>query len=854
MAKVSGAYARVTGGVSEQVAQDRGPGQHAEQINMISDPVRGLARRHGSRLQHEQKLYAMTASDYNNILLPDTEKHKVFPFFVDGVEFDLIYRTTPPVSAEVDQCFMWAFNKVTRKFIEVVSGVHENIEALKAGGVSSLVNVGKYLFIAGKTIVPTYIGVDEWVAPANQQKLAVWFRGGAYSKTYKVTLTKTDNTKVSKEYKTLSSSYQVELDTSDISATDPSYQKLVNDRVYAWQSAMNAYIGEAAEDITPTNIANKLQALFDADGVTCSVVDGTLVFDDPDFKEVQAEDGGDGTLVRAVGAEVPNTDMLSSIHWAGKIVKVRPKKNDGTDALYLQAIAKDGSAGWTDVSWKEVAGYVMQPSCPFAIATVRPDGKLYVGGDPTELSTISGDATPGFKANEVGDEITSPPPYFMNKKIDYLGLFQDRLAVGSGAVVFFSRPGDYFNWWRTSVLSLDDRDPVEQYALGSEDDTIVSSTTYDKNLVLFGRRNQYAINGRAPVSLKNPIYVLSSFEDAVDANPVNSGNFVFYGTGRNDVTSAHQIQVGTLADSPESFEITQQLDRYIKGNPVEILAVTSPNVIFLRTTAVREQVFVYGYLDTPEGAQRLFDSWSRWTWDKRVGQIVGIGRDSGDILIYTIKHGKDLEGEASVWLSAEAFTLASGISKYPYLDSLRPTPSVTEPDEDSFIHDGIEEPSGIYLGFGMDKGDLAFLGTNIENLNTFAEQYPTTEDDSWTGIDYEAFVTPTNPYMRDKDGKAIVNGRLTLTKVVVSVADTGGFRAFIKTANGVTKTQDYSGRTLGRISNRVGIQPIVTGSVSVLIGKETRECSYSMYAKPLLPFTVTAIEWTGQYLNNTRRV
>jgi len=45
MAKVSGSYASVVRGVSEQVPQDRRPGQHFEQVNMISDPVRGLARR-----------------------------------------------------------------------------------------------------------------------------------------------------------------------------------------------------------------------------------------------------------------------------------------------------------------------------------------------------------------------------------------------------------------------------------------------------------------------------------------------------------------------------------------------------------------------------------------------------------------------------------------------------------------------------------------------------------------------------------------------------------------------------------------------------------------------------------------
>jgi len=62
MAKVSGSIASVVRGVSQQIPEQRVDGQHAEQINMMSDPVTGLARRRGTVMELEQPLFAGTAA------------------------------------------------------------------------------------------------------------------------------------------------------------------------------------------------------------------------------------------------------------------------------------------------------------------------------------------------------------------------------------------------------------------------------------------------------------------------------------------------------------------------------------------------------------------------------------------------------------------------------------------------------------------------------------------------------------------------------------------------------------------------------------------------------------------------
>ena len=60
MAKVSGSYKSLIRGVSEQVPEERLPGQHAAQDNMLSDPVRGLIRRQGSTMIRESAMLTST--------------------------------------------------------------------------------------------------------------------------------------------------------------------------------------------------------------------------------------------------------------------------------------------------------------------------------------------------------------------------------------------------------------------------------------------------------------------------------------------------------------------------------------------------------------------------------------------------------------------------------------------------------------------------------------------------------------------------------------------------------------------------------------------------------------------------
>lgn len=778
-------------------------------------------------------------------LLANTASHRAITFYVDGQDYDLIVRKV----AGTPESFCWAFNRGTRKFIPVRRPPEDAVlDQLIAGGVSASVNIGKYLMLAGNTITPTFTQAKRWDNSENRSYSVVWVRGGAYARTFKITVTTTGGT-FTASYTTKTSSYPNLLDTTDIPSTATDYQKQVNDRVNAWNSAATAWIGQAASDITPSNIAAKLAANLTAAGlVGVSSQDGAVLIRNVFVQSITADDGGDDSLIRAVASDVAAPELVSAVHWAGKVVQVRPKRSGGDDTFYLEAVAKDaGATGWTSVYWRECAGVVTMPQSGIVLATVK-DGALCIAGTRGGMQGLTGVTdVPGYVPSGVGDDITAPVPYFLGKRIDYLGVFQDRLVIGCDAVLLFSRPGDYFNWFRQSALTVADNDPVEQFALGSEDDRITASANYDRSEVFFGGRYWYSVSGLQPLSPKsNGVVKLRKELKANVIDPQASENLVFYCKQTGDYetkrTKLYQIQAGVLADSPEGTDISTQIDSYIAGTPIEVVPFSTPNTVVLRTTGSRQALYTYAYLDAEQGGQRLFDAWSKWTWSDRTGHAVAVSRDDTEMIVYMIR-----QGCGQSWIAAERFSFESALSNRPYLDSLRPVSA----DGTGYFGTGntLGDDAAAAAGKG---GTLQFTGfpyTRIgEFLATPAAAY------GWIGIEYDAMLTPTNPYPRDRNGRAITSGRLTLGTVGILLTDTGGMTVSV-TANGYTVvSKAFNGRVLGDPVNNIGEQPIATTKISAVIAREIRNCSYTIRSVRWLPMTVTGIDWTGQYFNNTRQL
>ncbi|MFN7318329.1 MAG: hypothetical protein ACK5S6_02355, partial [bacterium] len=808
--KVASSYANLIRGVSEQPPHMRLDGQHGEQINMIPDPVLGLVRRWGTRLVAERQT-ALSPAAFA-AMTTDVKTWRTFKYENAGKQYALlIRRDPPPVGSPLPP--MVVYNKTDGVFMDLVRPVSDAaVDALAAGGCSAVAAIGKYVFLAGNTVVPTATTSNLWADATNQSRAVLWVRGGAFSRTFKARAKTTSGTVIEFSYKTPAAAYPGLLDTSSVNplapdlagsstgtgpsvgteselvtapvtgathtlaragsvitnlsvtfyftnsddvqsgefyegvhyslspagvltwlttgpgtglgvtltynyqtsssggsttifqtATDtetlhirrvlqsgvatlswgtwnptgltvrdgqrtmtnvhpsttppagsyswapgskavlfnvaevdklsitatythtktipnPNYANIIADMTAEYQRAVTAWIASSSAAIAPAAIAGKLaEAAIAAGLTTAATTDSTISF--VNVVELTAEDGGDGSLIRAVANEVGNPTDVSLLHYAGKVVKVRPA--NGEEAFYLKAVPRNAgvASGVVPVTWEE--GAAVEHTITGGLLYGTASGtSFYLAGTAAGLNSILPGTHPEFSKSTVGDLDTVPLPHFIGRKISYLGVFQDRLLVGSGAVIRASKVGDYLNFFKTSVLTAPADDPVEMLSQGSEDDELRHSVLYDRDLIIFGRDRQYAISGRqalGPTSANMP--VMSSHEGAADAPPLAVGGMIFYSKRSDGFITVHQIQPGQVAESPESFPISTQVARYMPGNAVELLNVASPSMLLLRSDATPHRLSVFHYLDVY--GERRQDAWHKWEYAEALGPIMG---------------------------------------------------------------------------------------------------------------------------------------------------------------------------------------------------------------------------------------
>lgn len=1010
MAKVQGSYKSIIRGVSQQHPDDRLEGQCGDQVNMLSDPVRGLVRRQGS------VLLAQTASELGeadtSALLQDACSRRTHSWQSGGRYFDLLYRSREkPTGSPLDGLVCFEKTQGSSAFREVVSDPLDTLlGTFLDGGFSAVTQYNDLTLLAGNSVLPSVTASDGYGGDTNQRASGVWVKGGTYSRTYTVRARKASTaTFYEASYTTPAAAYPDVLDTSDVlqyvpnyqqtsngpsdtssshtlvadgeftftmsddmsnlstvagsggynlalgyiarmyayvsgsedrtkyvdveikgwSATtltvkvrrivgasttvggtnklrlwphdeNTAYQKEINDRTYAYNVAVNAWIASSAEAIVPGNIAQQLADALNAAGFTGWLVVNSQLYN-ADCDSVEAYDQS-GDLVVALSNTVTSTDDLTPEFAIGKIVRIDPVSN-GEDSYYVRADSKEAgyASGVRKVIWRETAGVTQTLSDFLAVGKFLND-KFYVASSFAALAalllaeeayTLTLNDLGTWPSSLSGDLTTNPPPHFIGRQITALSVFQNRLVVCSGSTVNMSRINDPFQFWRTTVVTLPDDDPIEGYAVGSEDDVIRQAATYDRNLYLYADSAQFVVNGRvAQTPATFSMGVSLRIDNTGYAKPVGSGPLMFFLKEDQQLGASRllQVQAGVFQDQPAVHDVSQQLRDYINGTPAEIVCLSDPSIVAVRTEFIMKSaggfgfarpwgLFVYQYLDQPDG-QRVTDAWSAWEWSSALGACTGISRaPSGDAFVVYTSVAGTVGGVLSHGTLAMHFPCRASATGLPHLDGLQGADAAEQASCYWGPHAGAATLGSVYTAFGAAYSTVypgvsdssRFAGIPDYNYTIgdgpaeeadplrwrgwqgylsdasagLGDDYPLMagkELDAWTGLAYPAYIDTTNPQVRDRNGEAIRLGQLVLTKLRVTTTQSAGFAASWRDHDGTKELGGWSG---AYYRDRVE---------TVWIGRGSQDVQVRLAADSWLPLTISGIEWQGQWFHRSGRI
>jgi hypothetical protein len=259
-------------------------------------------------------------------------------------------------------------------------------------------------------------------------------------------------------------------------------------------------------------------------------------------------------------------------------------------------------------------------------------------------------------------------------------------------------------------------------------------------------------------------------------------------------------------------------------------------MLILRTTASR-QLFIFSFVDT-QGGERLVDSWSRWTFSEGCGDIVSLSVLKDTLRILFVRPST----EFGSLLVTDTIDLTAG-PETVHLDS-QANPGLNPPGN------GME-----WCAYsGSAAPERAWFGREDPDYLALWDEFGTDFGQTFIGFPFESSAALTSPFVKDREGRAILLGTLTVSQLLLSVTDSVGLSLDIESPYGNFRSADWRGRVMSTPGYSAPRNTLQTAVVPAPVGRETRDYTAVIRSVRWLPLTVTSVEWIGQYFNKTRRI
>ena len=791
MTMYSSAWSRPIQGISQQPQKVRLPGQCTTQVNALASAVDGL--------------YTRPGSVYINALGTTYPEGTAFYFYNRGT--GEAYFVCIPPNSQPD-----VYDILGRKL--VVEGSHSY--AVTSDPVNSLrlSTISDFTFIANSEVVPASSSA---LTPGRDNTAIISCQFADYGKTYQIMI---DGD--------VRASYQT---------PDGSQSEHINfvDTTYVAKKLLNQLTG--AQPIGDTDPPVSQDVRDEGFGISR---EGNAIFLSrlADYT-LDTEDGRDGDDLIVVQGAVSTVDKLPTRAPEGYLVEVVGSGSGTSEVFWLKAEEISGGAvKWVESVAPGLSVGLDPASMPHALVRDRfEDGKAVFVYQQVE-----------WDERKVGDDDVNPMPSFVQDgvPITSVGTFQNRLYFTAGESVIYSQSNYFFNFFRTTIRTAKDDEPIDVYADTNQVNTLMSSASLDGDLVFFSANGQFLQSGEDPVTKSNAtLQYASSFEANTLASPAAAGDAIFFAFDYGRYSGIREFYTDSFTDTKRARPITDHVEELIEGS-VRLLATSTSRNHLLVLSDAPNKLYLYSWLW--QGQERVQSSWGVWEMDGEI-RFVTFDKDRLYILIDR-EQGTCLERMDMGEPDSNGLTFAARLDAQFEVTA---TPGVGswsfdipyDAEDLVFVQGEGCLDAGVTINYTKD----GLTCTTSESLGDGSSPVKVVGGRRFTFL-YE----PTMPFMKDSQGRVISEDRLIINDVGINYDTTG--LTFVKVTNdvGVTREYSFNGRRVGGPSNLVGFAPLRPGTYSFPIRQDSNRATFELRTDSHIPFRLQDMEWRGRYQQRGRRI
>ena len=448
-------------------------------------------------------------------------------------------------------------------------------------------------------------------------------------------------------------------------------------------------------------------------------------------------------------------------------------------------------------------------------------------GMPSQVGTL--------RTREAGDDDTNPFPEFIDRTINDLGRFQDRLVVLSGESVNMSITNRPYAWFRETATQQLAIDPISMKSNAQGATDLQYIVNHNNDALLFSPEAQYKLVGSLAMTSQNAaLPQTTSYFSAGTAKPVSNASDVFFPIFYSTTHSGlSQYQVDKVADSQDiALHVTLHVQNYIQGNIKLIAASSTLHMVFVVTREDPDILYVYEYNDSRREPQ---NAWSRW----RFGADINIQN------MMVLEDRLFLVAEWQGYLTIlRLFFNESELRASPGLEPLLLDARVRNADTNTSVplHPGYPQDSSlkVFQGVGSPNPGAEITGWSFQG-NSIVLPSDMGGGDVWYGYPYRASFIPSRRWIRDDSGVAQTASKFRITDYFMWAYGTD-INVDILDAPESWPTQSFTNTDISNDAlHRVSFK------------QRHDEADIEIWSDTVHNLAISQIEWRGTYIKVGRR-
>ena len=308
----------------------------------------------------------------------------------------------------------------------------------------------------------------------------------------------------------------------------------------------------------------------------------------------------DKDLMKVTQGEIDSLQDLPLQCKHGIIVKVTNSRDSDEDDIYMKFKGnndKDGPGAWVECPAPGIVKSFNPATMPHILQR-QADGEFLV----KEYE---------WADREVGDNETNLIPTFVNKKINRVLFFRNRLIFLSDTNAICSRAGKLNNFWANTALTVSATDPIDITSTSTFPSDLYDGIELATGLLLFSSNQQFLLTADAEVF--NP--------DTAKLKPVSAYN---YNITMPPISTG--VAVGYIDNSGKYSRFNEMINIGRENEPLvgetsKLVPTLLPKDLDLLTNSRENSIIFFGKNGSPDvigykyfqnGQQREQSAWFKW--------------------------------------------------------------------------------------------------------------------------------------------------------------------------------------------------------------------------------------------------